>query len=216
MNISPLCILQARLRSKRLPGKMLLPFGDETLIARGWRIACEAFTAEHCVVAIPKDDEQGPLGRELRRIGARVLGFNGNDRDVVSRFHFAAHRYRWHPDSVIVRYTPDDPWKDPAALRMVASGERLPVEIGGEAFTLAQLDAVHEATKDRPDDREHLTYVLAVGPVIEAPLGVWTIDTQEEYEACLVKAGLPPSGISAHPARFELPEGWRERVCEER
>src|SRR5690242_10612729 len=43
VNIPPLCIIQARLDSTRLERKMLLTLNGETLIARAWRIACEAF-----------------------------------------------------------------------------------------------------------------------------------------------------------------------------
>ena len=115
MNVPPLCIIQARWDSKRLPGKMLLKLGDETLITRAWRIACEAFGESNCVVATPK--AENPLIEELRRIGAVVFQWAGPEWDVLSRLYACAHTYRWHPDSVIVRYTPDDPFKSVEALR---------------------------------------------------------------------------------------------------
>lgn len=145
MNIPPLCIIQARYGSTRLPGKMLLKIGGESLIARAWRIACEAFGEANVVVAIPECDLESALHAELRRINANVRTAIGvASDDVLGRFYEVAHSMRWHPDSVIVRYTPDDWRKNVAALRRVAGGTREPVEIGGEAFTLAQLDAAHE------------------------------------------------------------------------
>ena len=181
MTIPPLCILQARYHSTRLPGKMLQTLGDDTLIARGWRIACVAFGAAHCVVAIPAPDALGPLGDELRRLGATIFAWDGPEDDVLGRFYHCAHRYRWHPDSVIVRYTPDDPFKAVASLRRVAAGERLPVEQGGEAFTLAMLDWAQNCTSDR--GREHLTRILFLTAPPSPPPGVWTIDTADDLAA---------------------------------
>ena len=193
--ISPLAIIQARLNSTRLPRKMLLTLGGETLIERGHRIAVEAFGAEHVLVAIPAGDEPGPLGDELRRIGASIFSWEGPESDVLSRMYHAAHSRRWHPDSVIVRITAEDPFKDPAAMRRVAAGERLPVEIGGEAFTLGMLDAAMERLSgalppdpDRPVCvpvvrefvREHITYALFVNDPPPPPPGCWTVDTAED------------------------------------
>ena len=188
LSLPPLCILQARYHSTRLPGKMLLTLGDETLIARGWRIACEAFDRAHCVVAIPATDEPGPLGDELRRLGATIFAWDGPEDDVLSRFYHCAHRYRWHPDSIIVRYTPDDPFKDMPSLRRVAAGWRLPVEQGGEAFTLAMLDAAYHDSKGR----EHLTYALFPTASPHPPPGIWTIDTAEDLAAARWLVGEEP------------------------
>lgn len=188
-----LCIIQARLKSTRLANKMLLtlpgPDGqEETLIARGYRLACEAFGKAHVVVAIPAGDEAGPLGEELRRIGADVFAWSGSEADVLGRFHACAHSRRWHPDSVIVRYTPDDHRRDPAGMRRVASGERLPVPIGGEAFTLAQLSSAHERIQDM-HRREHLSYALFCTHAMEIPPGVWSIDTAEDIAAARMTSG---------------------------
>lgn len=194
LTVGPLCIIQARYNSTRLPGKMLLPLAGETLIERAWNIAAAAFG--DCVVAIPANDNDGPLGAELRRIRANVYPWVGPEADVLRRFFDCAHHYRWHPDSVIVRYTPDDPYKDIACLRAVAAGERLPVELGGEAFTLAMLDAAQaDARSERygpnatyePSAREHITRAIFPTPPPPAPDGVWTIDTQEDYDAVVAR-----------------------------
>lgn len=185
MNIPPLCIIQARYHSTRLPGKMLLTLGGETLIARACKRARFVFGPEHCVVAIPATDSDGPLGDELRRLSANVFAWNGDESDVLTRFWACAHTYRWHPDSVIVRYTPDDHRKDVGSLRRVADGERLPVEQGGEAFTLAMLDEANNDYCRVPRARpcEHITYALFKAAPPAAPPGIWTIDTQADYDA---------------------------------
>lgn len=176
----PLCIIQARLDSTRLPRKMLLKLGNDTLIARAWRIACVTFGEDHCVVAIPGRDTHSDLGKELRRIGARTFSANCADDDVLSRFHACAHTYRWQLDSVIVRYTPDDPFKSPEAMKRVVDGERLPVELGCEAFYLYELDDAHEGGRQ---EREHLTRALFQYDPPPCPPGAWTVDTPTDYEA---------------------------------
>lgn len=182
--IAPLAIIQARLGSTRLPGKLLLPIGKRSLIHRVWATTVEAFGAAHTVVAIPKGDENGPLWVELRDIGAEVFVWDGPENDVLGRFYACAHRYRWHDDSVIMRVTPDDPHKDVLAMRRVANGERLPVEQGAEAFTLAMLDQAHLYTTN-PLEREHITYALFRGspPPAPPPGRVWSIDTRDDYMA---------------------------------
>lgn len=188
LTVGPLCIIQARLNSTRLPGKMLLTLGDETLIARAWRVACEAFRPSNCVVMIPQGDVNGPLHEELRRIKARVFPSIACDHaDVLGGFYACAHTYRWHPDSVIVRYTPDDCFKTPYALRAVAEGRRLPVEEGGEAFTLAMLDHAQTNVTDL-FKREHITDALFPFR-LPSPAHGMTIDTLEQYEDAKLKLG---------------------------
>ena len=193
MRIPPLCIIQARLHSTRLPHKMLLKLGDETLIARAWRVAGEAFGRERCIVAIPEFDVTGPLADELAAIGAYVRPYAGVEWDVLGRFHYAAHCERWHPDSVIVRYTPDDPHKMSSMLRTVAAGVRLPVELGGEAFTLAMLDrAQSRVDAFAVELREHITDALfpfRLPPY--RPGEGFTIDTAADYEAAQARLAAP-------------------------
>jgi spore coat polysaccharide biosynthesis protein SpsF (cytidylyltransferase family) len=121
------------------------------------------------------------MATELDRLGAKLFPWYGKENDVLSRFHACAHYHRWHPDSVIVRVTADDWCKDPAAMKRVANGERLPAEIGGEAFTLAMLDEAHQYS----DEREHLTHALFEYPAPMAPFGTWSIDTQADYQTLL-------------------------------
>jgi spore coat polysaccharide biosynthesis protein SpsF (cytidylyltransferase family) len=187
----PLVIIQARLASTRLPGKMLLEIWAETLIERAWNKAAEAFGADDCVVAIPKGDEDGPLGVELDRIGANVFAWDGNEADVLGRFHACAHTYRWKPDAVIVRWTPDDPFRSAEHVWRVVNGERLPVELGGEAFTLAMLDQAYLWYASSDESRgEHITHALF--PFALPPIGIpgYTVDTQADLDAARALLGL--------------------------
>lgn len=197
MNAHPLCIIQARLHSTRLPQKMLLPIGGESVIERGHRIACEAFGREHVVVAIPANDANGPLGDELRRIGAAIFAVEGDNDDVLARLYRCATWSRWHPESIIVRWTPDDFRKDPELCRRVAAGARYPVAQSCEAFTLADLRKAHARACPGNSGwtdgaREHVTYAIPhLNPVGVQDLRLpddgypWSIDTEDDYRrAC--------------------------------
>lgn len=181
MTPPPLAIVQARMGSTRLPRKMLLPLGGRPLVWWAWHASVQAFGDEHVVCAIPASEGNDELADVLRGFGANVFRWDGPEDDVLGRFHACAHRHRWHPDSVIVRVTPDDPFKVPYLMRLVAAGERHPVELGAEAFTLGMLsEACRTAT-----EREHVT-VAVFGdslPPPPPPEGVWTVDTPEDYEA---------------------------------
>lgn len=176
--------------STRLPRKMLLPLGGKPLVWWAWNAAVEAFAAANVVCAIPASAENDELADELRWFSAEVFRWDGPERDVLGRFYHCAHRYRWHPDSVIVRVTPDDHRKDVDGLRRVAAGERLSVEYAGEAFTLAMLDAAYARVPFTDPAREHITDALFPSrmPAPQAP-GPWTIDTQEDYDAAVMHEG---------------------------
>ena len=179
MNIPPLAIVQARIASTRLPDKMLADLGGKPLVRWAWEAACSAFGADNVVCAIPASAENAQLGHILHALGAEVFRWDGPEDDVLSRLWHCAHRYRWHPQTVIVRVTPDDPFKLPGLLREVASGIRHPVELGGEAFTLEMLDRADLYASER----EHITRELFRTPPPPAPKGIWTVDTPEDLEA---------------------------------
>jgi spore coat polysaccharide biosynthesis protein SpsF (cytidylyltransferase family) len=181
MTPPPLCILPARYHSTRLPGKMLRMLDGETLIERAYRRAVGIFGDTETVVAIPASDASGPLGDELRRIGATIFAWDGPESDVLGRFHACAHRYRWHPESILHRWTSDDPFKRAPDVFAVLDGERRPVEWGGEAFTLAMLDAAHIRLGESSTGREHMTFALfpTLPPAVPTS-GTWTIDTEQD------------------------------------
>ncbi len=167
--------------SKRLPGKVLMEVKGKSLLRIAIGNAFSAFGAANVVVAYPNTQENMPIRDEAEEWGAIPFGWAGPEADVLGRFYACASLHRWHPESVIFRYTPDDFRKSVRAMQAVADGARLPVEWGGEAFTLGQLQHAHATVTD-PHDREHITYALfsmALPPMQE---GLWSIDTLEDWE----------------------------------
>ena len=172
---------------------MLLDLGGHPLIWWAWTASTVAFGPSNVVIAIPASAENDGLARVCEEMGATVFRWNGPENDVLGRFHACAHTYRWHPDSVIVRVTPDDPFKLPILMREVANGARHPVEWGAEAFTLTMLDDAW-CLPGLSEGREHITRVLFDFPPPRCPPGIWTIDTAADLEAArkiLAEAGGP-------------------------
>jgi spore coat polysaccharide biosynthesis protein SpsF len=185
--IPPLVIVQARMGSTRLPRKMLLPLGGKPLVCHATETAIQTFGAEHVKATVPASVENDPLATVLLSLGIDVIRSTRSERDVLGRFVDVARKYRWRPESTLLRLTPDDPWKTPEAMRRVVAGERLPAELGGEAFTLGMLEAAHER-ETHPHRREHLSFALFDSLPPSPPPGCWTIDTLADYEAACAMA----------------------------
>lgn len=224
MNVAPLAIIQGRYASTRLPGKALIELDGKPQIRRVWEQTIEAVGAANTVIAMTATPENNVLLEYCTKIGALTYSWEGPDEDVLGRFYHCAHHHRWHPETIILRVTPDDPYKSADAMVKTVLGYRLPVEIGGEAFTLEQLDAAHhdngwsfdelvnwlEECIDDDDDpdqvahirkmlsrREHLTHALFDTPPPPAPPGqVWSIDTPEDLES--VRAQMRGPKIVTH------------------
>lgn len=184
MTSPPLAIVQARVGSRRFHGKVLKDVAGEPLVVRVWRLASLAVGRESAVVAYPATDENLLLREVLDRHNIPAFAWDGPEVDVLGRFYACAHRYRWHPDTVILRVTADDPWKDPVLMRRVIAGERLPVEQGGEAFTLAMLDAAY-LSSSLPTEHIGRHEMLFPTPPPKPPASPvpWSIDSEADYWA---------------------------------
>lgn len=189
MSVPPLAIVQARMRSTRLHGKVMLPLADNRPILHHVVMrAITAFGRANVVVATGPAEHNAAIVDWCRRHAVACVAYEGDESDVLTRFHAVAHAFRWHPSSVLVRITADDPFKSPEAMREVAEGWRHPVEVGGEAFTLAMLDDADAVVLD-PAAREHITDALFPTRVpLIADGQVWTVDTPADYDRAVERS----------------------------
>lgn len=112
-------VVQARMGSTRLPGKVLRPLAGRPVLSWVLRAAAESGCLDELVVAttrLPEDDAVEDLAREA---GARVV--RGPADDVLARYLLALDA---HPADAVVRLTADCPLLDPTLLRMVVSAWR--------------------------------------------------------------------------------------------
>jgi len=195
-------IIQARMGSTRLPGKVLLPLGGTTVL--GCVVErlelCEAL--DEIVVATSSLESDDAVVRECDRLGIRAL--RGPAEDVLARFAGAASETG---AGIIVRITADCPLIDGrlvnAMLEAFEGGRRAcdylsntlirtyPRGLDAEIFTNAGLQRC-DAEARQEYEREHVTpyfYTHSKRFVLRAyvdPSGAdrsdmrWTLDTPED------------------------------------
>ena len=197
MNV--LCVLQARVSSSRLPGKVLLPILGEPMLARQVERIRQAERIDAITVATsdqPSDDAIDAMCAELG-----VDCYRGSLDDVLDRFYRAAGPYGARH---VMRLTGDCPLTDPrvldALVEVHVDGDdeyssnvverTYPDGLDAEIFTMRLLEqAWREATS--PDEREHVTpFMYRTGPPLRRGVlrdrvdrsGLrWTVDYPEDY-----------------------------------
>jgi glutamate-1-semialdehyde 2,1-aminomutase len=196
---SVLAIVQARMGSSRLPGKVLLPLGQTTVI--GYLLQRLALSKEvgRIMLATSLEATDDTLAGHVARLGFTV--FRGSEVDVLDRYYQAARPIA--PD-VVVRVTGDCPLIDPCLVdqvvrALIESGAdyasnicppSFPDGLDVEAFTFKALSrAWREA--NRADEREHVTLYLQQHPQIvrvntrankDHSSLRWTVDEPSDYE----------------------------------
>lgn len=162
-------IVQARMGSKRLPGKVLRPILEKTMLAHLLKRLSGAQKVEHIVVATSTGQADDPIAEQAKNLGFSC--FRGSEGDVMDRVYQAAQMYDADP---IVRITADCPLLDPAIVDLVITEffqqqadlalnsfkETYPDGLDVEVFSF---DAYRRCWEDAPEGplREHLySYIL--------------------------------------------------------
>ncbi|WP_374371810.1 UDP-2,4-diacetamido-2,4,6-trideoxy-beta-L-altropyranose hydrolase [Dongia sp.] len=191
-------IVQARLGSTRLPGKILQRLGDHTVLEHCVARLRKVAGADLVVIATTDKASDDSVAAAATSYGATV--FRGDEQDVLARYLGAA---RAVDADVIMRVTSDCPLIDPeicdAVLKLRAKHDAdyaannmprlFPHGLDCEAFTRIALErAAQEATD--PYDREHVTPWLrrmpglrranVTGPGWPANQQRWTLDFPED------------------------------------
>jgi spore coat polysaccharide biosynthesis protein SpsF len=213
-----IAIVQARMGSTRLPGKVLAPALGRPLLAIMLDRLSGFAEIDGVVVAttvLERDDQIADAAHDL---GVEV--FRGSEDDVLSRFAGAAEQAG---AATIIRLTADCPLIVPEAITAVTaglangdadlvtnappSGRTWPDGFDAEAFSREALDRL-DAVATAPEDREHVTHGFHVRPeftvrTVDLPedLGSLrlTVDTAEDLELVRRILGLlgdGPSGMA--------------------
>jgi spore coat polysaccharide biosynthesis protein SpsF len=109
-------IIQARMGSSRLPGKVLKDIGGAAMLQRVVVRARRARSLGRVVVATTTDPGDDLLAAFCRRQGFPV--FRGDPYDVLDRYYQAAKRF---DSEIIVRLTADCPVIDPREIDRTVS-----------------------------------------------------------------------------------------------
>lgn len=191
-------IVQARMNSTRLPGKVMRPIGDVPMIEHVLRRLAGASEVDEIVLATSADPANAPLIRHVEGLGYACVA--GSEDDVLDRFHQTA---RAHQADIVVRITADCPLTDPEVVdRAIRAFRAKPLDylsnvapptypdgLDVEVFSFAALDrAAREAVSS--SDHEHVTPYLRGPGFRQACMSHdedfshlrWTVDEQADLD----------------------------------
>jgi len=202
--VKVVAIVQARMGSTRLPGKVLRRLSDKSVLAHVIGRVSAAHGIERTVVATTTADADDAVTHEALSQGALV--YRGSESDVLDRYYQAAVA---QSATTILRITSDCPLLDPVIVgamlrdfaRAAASGRpfdymsnglrrTFPRGLDTEIFTMDALARAHRAAK-APYEREHVTPYIYQHPnefrihSFESDVDLshhrWTLDTEEDF-----------------------------------
>jgi len=196
-------IIQARMGSTRLPGKVLKEVLGKPLLAYQIERVRRSARTDRIVVATTVKPEDEPIVALCRELQVDV--FRGSENDVLSRYYGAATEAG---ADVVVRLTSDCPLIDAGVVDRVIEAflaspggaydytsncyERTyPRGMDTEVFSIAALKEANERAA-LPSEREHVTPYIITRPERFRMTNVayfsdqgrhrWTVDTPEDFE----------------------------------
>lgn len=227
-------IIQARMGSSRLPGKVLADINGLPMVAHVLERARSITGVDDVVVATSDATVDDPLAEHVNvRLGAPV--YRGSEHDVLGRFHGAA---RAHSAEVVIRVTGDCPLLSPEVSARVLEGllaagagvsyssnlfpRTYPRGLDTEAFFFEALETAF-AHATSPADREHVTPFIWSQPGRFARANVvdpnrdnsrlrWTVDTPADLEVVrgLLHGWAPGDALRSYEALLRILEAQPE------
>ncbi len=188
-------IIQARVGSSRLPGKVLLPLEDKTVLDHVIERTARAKLIDEVIVATTLKKEDLPIIRLVSNKGFRV--FAGSEKDVLDRYYQCA---RLVCADHIVRITADCPLVDPKIIDLVverhlkSNADITQNDLYPDGFdvTVFTYDILRRAWKEARlmSEREHVTpYMFKIAEKVEkvvCPEDLYhvrlTLDRPEDYK----------------------------------
>jgi len=198
-----LAIIQARMGSTRLPGKVLSDLAGKTMLSRVVNRVSRATLISDVIVATSLDAEDNQISELCESQGWRC--FRGSELDVLDRYYRAAVSVQ---AEIIVRVTSDCPLIEPSVVDLVINeflarqpeldyasnifpARTFPRGLDTEVFRFEALERAW-LNHDNPSWREHVTPYIYRNPEIFTLHGVtndadyssmrWTVDTQDDLD----------------------------------
>jgi glutamate-1-semialdehyde aminotransferase/spore coat polysaccharide biosynthesis protein SpsF (cytidylyltransferase family) len=205
-------LIQARMGSTRLPGKVMMPLppkradGKPPLKALEWTVEACLRTGFEVYIATSTNPEDDAIYDYFQGSGYTSVGlFRGSPDDVLDRLYQCARLYQL---DVVVRVTGDCPFVDPEVIKQVvqlrkhtgsdyASNVDPPTWPDGLDVQVVTFDALQRAHQEatEPTDRDTvLAYIVRHRnsffvnnlpcPIRGLVIHRWVIDTAQDYELC--------------------------------
>ncbi len=198
--MTTVAVIQARMRSVRLPGKVLAEVQGAPLLAHVVNRARRAEALDAVVVATSTDQADDGIARFCREAGIDL--FRGSCDDVLDRYHDAAQLFG---ADVIVRLTADCPLTDPEVIdRVVRAFQEGSLDYVSNTLVCTYPDGLDVEVFSREclvrawrqarlnSDREHVTSYIVNHPNLfrlacvrnDVDLSAmrWTVDHSEDLE----------------------------------
>lgn len=204
MKLKVVCIIQARMGSTRLPGKVLLPLEGKAVILHDIDRVLAAKTIDAVVIATTTKSDDQKIVDTVAGYNPRVSVFRGSEEDVLDRYYKAAKEVQ---ADVVIRITSDCPLIDPIIIDEVVTaflrtpsidyvanvlGEyTFPNGMDVEVVAFSILEQLWKKTTD-PFDREHVTVYIKKYPeqfitknikhAIDYSFHRWTLDEEKDFQ----------------------------------
>jgi len=199
MGINILAIVQARMGSTRLPGKVLMEINGKPLIEILLNRLSKSNKIQKIIIATSIDKNNDPLVEKVNKIGFEV--YRGSEENVLKRYFEAASLFKAR---AVVRITGDCPIIDPQIVDKVinlyeknnidyASNINPPTYPDGldvEVFSFESLEEAYLKAKNK-EEMEHVTPYLRNNPELKQKNLInnidfsserWTVDKIEDFE----------------------------------
>lgn len=193
-------IIQARMGSTRLQGKVLIDIQGKPLLEHVIDRVRMARLIDRMVIATTFNEKDKAIIEFAKNLN--IPYYVGSEDDVLDRFYQAAKKYK---AATIVRITPDDPFKDPEVIDKVISyylkykdgldyvsntiKPTYPEGLDVEVFSFEALEKAWKEAK-KPSEREHVTPYIWNHPELFRLTNVennedlshlrWTLDTEAD------------------------------------
>ena len=195
--MSTAIVVQARMGSSRLPGKVLKDIAGRPMLSYQMERLRRVKRADRIVVATSDKPADDALERFCQK--EKIAYVRGSEDDVLARYYAAIERF---PADIVVRITADCPLIDPALVDEAIGAyepdyvsnmleKTYPLGMAVEVFSAQALREAHREAQD-PAEREHVTPFIYRHPeryrlksLTMAPNlshHRWTVDTPEDFE----------------------------------
>ncbi|MHC8517591.1 cytidylyltransferase domain-containing protein [Sporosarcina sp. ITBMC105] len=201
-SLKVVAIIQARMDSTRLPGKVLKTVLNKTLLEYQLERVQRSRLIDEIIIATTRDSADEDIVKWCKKNSVGV--YRGSEHDVLARYYEAAIEYK---ADVIVRLTSDCPLIDFEVVDQVIQlyldmrGEidyasntlerTFPRGMDTEVFSFSALQKAY-ANAVSKNEREHVTTFIYKNPHIFKIQGLtysynlskyrWTVDTEEDFE----------------------------------
>ena len=195
-----LIIVQARLGSSRLRGKVLKDISGKTMLARVLDRVKKSRLADEVIVATTTNSEDEAIVQECKKLNVNF--FRGSEEDVLDRYYQAACHFK---ADAVVRITSDCPLIDPEVIdRVIETFKKEKPDFASNAIVrtyprgldteIMSLSALHSAWKkaEAPYERTHVTPFIRENSKLFRMVSItstqnlsryrWTVDTAEDLE----------------------------------